>query len=140
MKKKTIQRAANGVKYSTELVSETAQTKSTELQLDAQHNALSNASEKSLENFKKLKSKQYVGIDLNEKGIFATIQHGGKFIVDCVKFSTYTQKMVENSGIVRYETDIYFPDTDERKLVGSITSLRKRVETQRKKLIKLGLL
>lgn len=134
------ERNAYGVKYSTELVSETATQKSTELQLDAQHNALSNASEKSLENFKKLKSKKYQEIDLNQKGIFAEIQKGGKFIVDGVKFTTYTKKMVENSGIVRNETDLYFPDTDERKLVGSITSLKKRIETQRKKLVNMGIL
>lgn len=134
------ERNAYGTKYASSLVSETANQKATDLSIDAQHNALSNASERSLNNFKSLKSKKYIAIDLNEKGIFATIQKGGKFIVGGVKFSTYTQKMVENSGIVRNETDLYFPDTDERKLVGSITSLKKRIETQRKKLIKLGIL
>lgn len=134
------ERNANGVKYSTNLVSETANQKANEMQLDAQHTALSNASEKSLDNFKKLKSKKYQEIDLNEKGIFAEIQKGGKFVADGVKFTTYTKKMVENSGIVRNETDLYFPDTDERKLVGSITSLKKRIETQRKKLVNMGIL
>lgn len=133
------ERNAYGTKYAESLVSETAQSKVTE-NLNAQHVALSNASKKSLDNFKRLKSKKYVEIDLNEKGIFATIQKGGKFVVDGVKFSTYTQKMVENSGIIRNETDLYFPDTDERKLVGSITSLKKRIETQRKKLVNMGIL
>lgn len=138
--KKKIERNAYGVKYSSDLVSETANQKASGMQLDAQYNALSNASEKSLDNFKKLKSKKYQEINLNQKGIFAEIQKGGKFVVNGVKFTTYTQKMVENSGIIRNETDLYFPDTDERKLVGSITSLKKRIETQRKKLIKLGIL
>lgn len=134
------ERNAYGTKYASNLVSETATQKANDLNIDAQHNYLQDASTKSVENFKRLKSKKYAEIDLNEKGIFATIQKGGKFIVNGVKFSTYTQKMVENSGIVRNETDLYFPDTDERKLVGSITSLKKRIETQRKKLIKLGIL
>ena len=137
---KKIERNANGVKYSSELVSETANRKATDLSIDAQHNYLQDASNKSLDNFKRLKSKKYIEIDLNKKGIFVKIQKGGKFIADGVKFSTYTQKMVENSGIIRNETDLYFPDTDERKLVGSITSLKKRIETQRKKLVKMGIL
>ena len=137
---KKIERNAYGVKYHNDLVSETANQKANELNVDAQHNYLQNASTKSLENFKKLKSKKYQEIDLSQKGIFATIQKGGKFAVNGVKFTTYTQRMVENSGIIRNETDLYFPDTDERKLVGSITSLKKRIETQRKKLVKLGIL
>ena len=134
------ERNAYGTKYACSLTSETATQKATELNIDAQHNALSNASEKSLDNFKKLKSKKYTEIDLNQKGVFAEIQKGGKFIIDGVKFTTYTKKMVENSGIIRNETDLYFPDTDERKLVGSITSLKKRIETQRKKLVNIGIL
>lgn len=142
MKKAKKTRNAYGTKYSADLVSETARTKNAETpEIPLQHEFMQNASEKSLDNFKKLKSKKYQEIDLSQKGIFATIQKGGKFITfDGIKFATYTQKQRENSGYVRDETDVYFPQTDERKLVGSITSLRNRVETQRKRLVKLGML
>ena len=61
---KKIERNAYGVKYSSDLVSETANQKANEMQLDAQHNYLQDASTKSVENFKKLKSKKYLEIDL----------------------------------------------------------------------------
>lgn len=140
-KKTKNERNAKGTKYCAELASSKALDKANEMcDINAQCVELENASEKSLDNFTALKSKKYQTIDLTEKGVFATIQKGGKFVVNGIQFVTYTKTMVENSGIVRKETDVYFPQIDERKLVGSVTSLKARVESVRKKMAKLGLI
>lgn len=140
-KKTKNERNAKGTKYCADLASTKALDKASETGIQAQCIALENASEKSVENFKKLAPKKYVVVDLNENGIFAKIKKGGKFITtDGIQFTTYTEKMIENAGKERDETDVYLPQLDERKLVGSISSLRKRIESARKKMVKLGLI
>lgn len=86
-----------------------------------------------------IKSQQFQKIDSKIKDFdFKEMRKiGGKFLFTKYDLQVYICKpikVVENSGKINIETIIYFPQTDESKIIGSITSLLDRARVQLKKL------
>lgn len=89
--------------------------------------------------FDAIKAQQFQRIDgkIKEFDFKEIRKNGGKFLFTKYDLQIYICKpikVVENSGKINVETIIYFPQTDESKIIGSITSLLDRARVQLKKL------